>query len=72
MRRLLGIMVEGSLIKVSVERNMSTIELINKAEIEMACYNKNRKIFYQIQNIPVMRGQLINELGFLENLVTGK
>ena len=45
------------------------VKLTEKTDIENICYQENKLKFMQTIGIPVMNGRLIEELGFLGNLV---
>jgi len=59
----------GSLDKVSIIQNRSKIELIEKTDIENAYHQENKLKITRIIGTLEMNRRLIEELGYLGNLV---
>ena len=67
MKRFLGKENTGALSAVSVIEDGVQKELTAKRDIKDACYIENKQKLEQIVGTPVMRGKLMQDLGFLGN-----
>ena len=72
LKRALGKQLGGGLEKVAVIKNREHWELTNTQEIEEACHKENKAKFTQTNDTPSMKGQLMRDLGFLDNSAVAK
>jgi hypothetical protein len=68
MRRILGNIKSEGLLFISVAQDNEIIEVTSKEEIELACHEENAKKFTQTNNMPAIKGGLLQELEFLGDI----